>query len=344
MFEDYKAQRPKTPPELVTQIERVHQLAEAFNLPIFEMAGYEGDDIIGTISTQAVSKGVDTLIITGDNDMLQVVQPGVRVMAPRRGFADTVVYDAPAVREKYGPYSIIIPYMPNEAASRLFSLWGAGTDSWGWCSFDATRMMAHIIAGEKGWDYPSYMSGSAADMLAHSKLIVIWGMDPTMGSCGPGFQFAWFIKLCREHGKKVIFFDPKYTPAAAVLADQWIPIKPGTDCAMFMALANVLFKTDRWDKEFVARYVEPKGFEIYRNYVMGLEDGFEKTPEWAEKECAVPSETIRALADLIATVKPAWLWNHWGSNRKSRGENTVRAFAALQAMLGYWGTPGGVYA
>jgi DNA polymerase-1 len=102
MFEDYKAQRPKTPPELVTQIERVHQLAEAFNLPIFEMDGYEGDDIIGTISTQAVSKGVDTLIITGDNDMLQVVQPGVRVMAPRRGFADTVVYDAPAVREKYG--------------------------------------------------------------------------------------------------------------------------------------------------------------------------------------------------------------------------------------------------
>ena len=102
MFEDYKAQRPKTPPELVTQIERVHQLAGAFNLPIFEMDGYEGDDIIGTISTQAVSKGIDTLIVTGDNDMLQVVQPGVRVMSPRRGFADTVVYDAQAVREKYG--------------------------------------------------------------------------------------------------------------------------------------------------------------------------------------------------------------------------------------------------
>jgi DNA polymerase-1 len=102
MFEDYKAQRPKTPPELVTQIERVHQLAGAFNLPIFEMDGYEGDDIIGTISMQAASKGIDTLIVTGDNDMLQVVQPGIRVMSPRRGFADTVVYDAAAVREKYG--------------------------------------------------------------------------------------------------------------------------------------------------------------------------------------------------------------------------------------------------
>ena len=102
MFEDYKAQRPKTPPELVTQIERVHQLARAFNLPVFEMDGYEGDDIIGTVSVQAASKGIDTLIVTGDNDMLQLVQPGIRVMSPRRGFADTVVYDDDAVREKYG--------------------------------------------------------------------------------------------------------------------------------------------------------------------------------------------------------------------------------------------------
>ncbi len=102
MFEDYKAQRPKTPPELVTQIERVHQLAGSFNLPVFEMDGFEADDLIGTISTQAGRQGIDTLIVTGDNDMLQMVRPGIRVMSPRRGFADTVVYDTPAVKEKYG--------------------------------------------------------------------------------------------------------------------------------------------------------------------------------------------------------------------------------------------------
>ncbi|MDD5398832.1 MAG: DNA polymerase I [Dehalococcoidia bacterium] len=102
MFEDYKAQRPKTPPELVTQIERVHQLAGAFNLPVFEKDGFEADDLIGTISTQAGAEGIDTLIVTGDNDMLQMVKPGIRVMSPRRGFADTVVYDTPAVKEKYG--------------------------------------------------------------------------------------------------------------------------------------------------------------------------------------------------------------------------------------------------
>lgn len=244
------------------------------------------------------------------------------------------------MREKYGPYSIIVPYMPNDLADRLFSLWGAGTNSWGWCSFDATRLMAHVMTGEGGWDYSGYSSSSAADMLANSKLIVIWGYDPATGSCGPAHQFAWFVKLARERGKKVIIFDPRYTPAAEVIADQWIPIKPGTDCALFMALAYVLFQEDSWDKEFVTRYVEPKGFEKWRSYVLGLEDGIEKTPEWAESKCAVPAETIRALGQLIGRTKPAWLWCHWGVSRKSRGEQAVRAFVALQAMMGYWGMPG----
>jgi DNA polymerase I len=102
IFEEYKAQRPKTAPELVTQIERVHQLAEAFHLPVFELDGYEADDIIGTVALHASSSGIDTLIVTGDNDMLQLVSPGIKVMSPRRGFADVVIYDEKGVEEKYG--------------------------------------------------------------------------------------------------------------------------------------------------------------------------------------------------------------------------------------------------
>lgn len=102
LFEDYKAQRPKMPDELVTQVDRVHQLADAFNLPVFELDGYEADDIIGTLSKQAAVRGIDTLIVTGDNDMLQIAGQDTKVMLPRRGFADTVVYDDAAVREKYG--------------------------------------------------------------------------------------------------------------------------------------------------------------------------------------------------------------------------------------------------
>ncbi len=196
------------------------------------------------------------------------------------------------------------------------------------------------MTGEMAWDMAGWASGSGSDMLANSKYIVLWGCDPTVGHMGPAHQFAYFIKLARERGKPVIIIDPRYSTAVKTLADQWIPIKPGTDTAMFLALAYVLFEKDLWNRDFVAKYVEPVGFRKWQEYVLGKEDGVPKTPEWAEKKCAVPAETIRALAMMIGTVKPGWLWAHWSITRKSRGEQTVKSFAALQAMMGYWGTPG----
>ncbi|MBL7210073.1 MAG: DNA polymerase I, partial [Dehalococcoidia bacterium] len=101
-FEDYKAQRPETPQELVGQMKRVHQLVDAFRVPLFEIDGYEADDILGTLSCQARQEGIDTIIVTGDNDILQMVSPRTRVLAPRRTFSDTVIYDEAAVQDKYG--------------------------------------------------------------------------------------------------------------------------------------------------------------------------------------------------------------------------------------------------
>lgn len=253
---------------------------------------------------------------------------------------DTIANKMNEARRKYGPYSIITPYMPNAALERLFSFWGAGVDSWGWCSWDATRLMVHIVAGCEEWEYSEYGSSSAPDMLANSKIIVIWGFDPTVGSCGPGYQFAWFLKLAREKGKRVIIFDPRYTIGAEVLADQWIPIKPGTDHAMFLSMAYILLKEDLWDKDFIKKFVEPNGFKAWRDYIFGKDDGIIKTPEWAERICAVPANTIYELTRLVASVRPSWLYCHWGVLRKSHGEQTIRSFSGLQALLGYWGTPG----
>jgi anaerobic dimethyl sulfoxide reductase subunit A len=237
------------------------------------------------------------------------------------------------IKERYGPYSILIPKGPNQTAERLFSFWGAGVATWGYSSVDAARLAAPLMFGQS-LEASEEASGSAADNMINSKLIVIWGYDAAMGSYGPGYQFAWFLKLARERGSKVIIFDPRYTPSAEALADQWIPIKPGTDCAMFMAMAYVLFEEDSWDKEFVARYVEPEGFEKWKNYVLGADDGIEKNPKWAERLCGVPAETIRGLVHLAQSARPSWLFSSMGVYRKSRGENGVRAFTALQAMRG----------
>ena len=102
LFEKYKAQRPKAPQELVSQIKRVHQLTEAFHIPIFEIDGFEADDVLGTLSQQASERGIESIIVTGDSDMLQLVSPRVKAFAPRRTLDDTVLYDEEAVRQKYG--------------------------------------------------------------------------------------------------------------------------------------------------------------------------------------------------------------------------------------------------
>ncbi|MFB0557106.1 MAG: 5'-3' exonuclease H3TH domain-containing protein, partial [Dehalococcoidia bacterium] len=102
MFEEYKAQRPAMPEELKGQIKKVHQLVEAFHIPVFEIDGFEADDVLGTLSKQADEQGVETIIVTGDNDMLQAVLPRVKALAPRRTFTDTVLYDEEAVEQKYG--------------------------------------------------------------------------------------------------------------------------------------------------------------------------------------------------------------------------------------------------
>ncbi len=280
----------------------------------------------------------------------RIIYPMKRVTGTKRGEGkyeriswdealDTIVSKMNAAREKYGPYSVATPFA-NSMAEQLFSHWGAGVDCWGWSSFDSGRLMSHLVAGERGWNYPAYSSGTASDMLANSKWILVFGQDSTVGMQGPGYQFAYYLKLARERGKEIVIIDPRYTNAGEVLADQWIPIKPGTDNACFCALAYVLFVEDTWDKEFVAKYVEPKGFRAWQNMIMGVSDGVVKTPEWAEQHCAIPAETIWALGHKLGTVKPAWVWNHWATTRKSRGEATMRNFAALQAMLGYWGTPG----
>ncbi len=104
MFDDYKAQRPPTPDDLINQFGRVKQVVEAFHIPLFELDKYEADDVLGTLSKQAADKGVDTVIVTGDADTMQLVAPHVKVLYPKAGkaFSDTALFDAAMVKEKFG--------------------------------------------------------------------------------------------------------------------------------------------------------------------------------------------------------------------------------------------------
>jgi DNA polymerase I len=104
LFDKYKAHRPPTPDELINQLGRVRQLVQTFRIPLFEIDKYEADDVLGTLSQQASQRGIDTVIVTGDADTMQLVSPHVKVLYPKAGkaFSDTQLFDEEAVRQKYG--------------------------------------------------------------------------------------------------------------------------------------------------------------------------------------------------------------------------------------------------
>jgi anaerobic selenocysteine-containing dehydrogenase len=110
---------------------------------------------------------------------------------------------------------------------------------------------------------------------------------------------------------------------------------------MMVAMANVWFKEDLCDQAFIDKYVDTVGLEKWKDYVLGISDGTDKTPEWAETICGVPTETIAAFARLYAKSKPVNLNVALSLGRQFYGENGSRASMYLQALTGNTMIPGG---
>ncbi|MCU0678907.1 MAG: DNA polymerase I [Planctomycetes bacterium] len=100
-YKDYKATRVKAPDELYAQIPKVKDLARAFGIPVYEKAGFEADDLIGSIAAR-LDGGIEKIIVTGDLDTLQLVNDRVKVYTMSRGLSDSVLYDAQAIVDRYG--------------------------------------------------------------------------------------------------------------------------------------------------------------------------------------------------------------------------------------------------
>lgn len=105
----YKATRAKMPDDLAAQLDRIQQVVQAFNLPVVTAEGFEADDVLGTLARRAAADGLQTLIVTGDTDTFQLINPAVRVLVNQRKWSDTQVYDEAAVRARYGlePHQLI---------------------------------------------------------------------------------------------------------------------------------------------------------------------------------------------------------------------------------------------
>ncbi|MBI5766111.1 hypothetical protein HZA71_02670 [Candidatus Falkowbacteria bacterium] len=102
-YEQYKAHRVKQPDELYAQIPLVKEVLKAFNINVFEKEGFEADDLIGTIAhLKSVDRSdIETIIVTGDQDTLQLVDDNTKVLSPHKGMSETIIYDEKLVKEKF---------------------------------------------------------------------------------------------------------------------------------------------------------------------------------------------------------------------------------------------------
>lgn len=257
---------------------------------------------------------------------------------------DTIAGKLIETKEKYGPYSIHHqPYSYMSHCSFPLAPWfGAGIAGWD----------AHSNCGfmePQFWVYGrDVMEGYAATgqfelnqdetNIFKSNLIVLWGLNlmATMNS-----NVNHNLIQARERGIPIVCIETRYTPTVQVLADQWIPIRPTTDVAMMIAMANVWFKEGLCDDAFIDQWVDPNGLKKWKAYVLGESDGVDKTPQWAETICGVPDETIACFARLYAKSKPVNLNVALSIGRQFYGENGARASMYLQALTGNTFIPGG---
>jgi DNA polymerase-1 len=102
MYVGYQAKRPKMSDDLVPQIDMVHKALDEAKIQHFEIDGYEADDLIGTLSKEAKAKDIQTIIVSGDRDLLQLVNDKVLMLAPVVGISNMTLFDEAKVRDKYG--------------------------------------------------------------------------------------------------------------------------------------------------------------------------------------------------------------------------------------------------
>jgi molybdopterin guanine dinucleotide-containing S/N-oxide reductase-like protein len=184
--------------------------------------------------------------------------------------------------------------------------------------------------------------GTVEDCLKNCEMVVFWGADPeATGGVYGAHEGTIRRQWLKDLGIKCVHIDPYYNHTAAWLPGKWLAPRPGTDNALILAIAYVWIKEKLYDAEYVA--TRTKGFETWRAYLLGEEDGIAKSPEWQEAETGIPARDVRALAREWGThrtyLAPGGIAGFGGASRTATGADWARGMVCLMAMQGL-GKPG----
>ena len=207
-------------------------------------------------------------------------------------------------------------------------------DSWeGW------YWGAEHVWGEGAQGHSTDADNVLYDITQHTEMLIAIGCDLETTPWGFGGQFP--SNVCyfwNDIGIKQISIAPDLNYYAGVHADKWIPILPNTDAALHLAIAYTWIKEGTFDQAYVDTHVV--GFDVFRAYVMGEEDGVPKTPEWAAEKTGVSEWTIKALAREWATKTTSTIHYYGGSYiRGPYSSEPARLEVCLVGMQGM-GKPG----
>ncbi|MBK6406090.1 MAG: molybdopterin-dependent oxidoreductase [Holophagales bacterium] len=163
---------------------------------------------------------------------------------------DLVASQMRRVRETYGPGALFVPYGTgsynqtngSHVARRLMNVAGGCLGIWNSYSWAAINVATPTV-------YGTLTTGNQRQDWLNAKLILMWGWNPAEMRDGTNSDF--FLKLARERGARVVCIDPRHSLSAASLADEWVPIRPGTDAALMTAMAYVMVTEGLYDAEFV---------------------------------------------------------------------------------------------
>jgi anaerobic dimethyl sulfoxide reductase subunit A len=245
-----------------------------------------------------------------------------------------------AVREKHGNGVILAVggsgscrgalHNTAELTARFLNLIGGHVGESSSYSSATTSFVEPVLLGTR-------KAGVDPATLQHSEMIVLWGAN--IVACIMGCEWRARVRQAKRRGVPVVVVDPRRTETAKQLGTDWLPLRPGTDCALMLGVLYVLITEDLVDEAFVVAHAT--GFEALRRRVLGLGGGEAATPEWAEQVCGTPAARIVALAREWARRRPTALVPGLSIQRTVGGEEAVRLAIALQTATGNLGRLGG---
>jgi anaerobic selenocysteine-containing dehydrogenase len=227
-------------------------------------------------------------------------------------------------KKKYGPESLAILSPQHRSYSEYLYrfLIAHGSPNYGHSGLCAMQRAF-------GFAYTLGVPMLTADF-EHAELIVVWGANPVYSAAPMGNLKR--ILDAKERGARLIVIKPQMQPDAAK-ADIWIPVRPGTDGALALAMLNIMINEQLYDAEFVSRWCY--GFDKLVPHIQKY------TPEWAEPITGLPADQIREIARLYGTAKSACILAGNAFDQTVDSNNAVRAVAILIAISGNLDRPGG---